>query len=506
LAKNENNLLLIFESIKLEVHVSRIKIAIVFLFFVFGNVFPQSQFQEFIQHLYQLPTVEAKNTAIDSCMTYARTVGIPFVEGEKANFVYFGTATSVAIAGDFNGWDPSNTKMTNMSGTNFFFRTETFELDARLDYKLVISGSNWILDPENPNTTSGGFGPNSELAMPDFIQPWEIVHNPNIKHGERTNITVQSIAVGRSYGVSVYLPPSYKTETDKKYPTVYFQDGGEYLTLGSAVNVIDNLIDSNKITEVIAVFVTPNNRSEEYAFEKRYQYAEFFATELVPEIDSKFRTSKNANDRLVMGDSYGGNISGLISYTYPDVFANCGLHSAAFQPNNYEVYNMITSGDKKEIKFAGTWGTYEGLDANLRAFDLLISGKGYSFDWQEYHEGHSWGLWRATTDFILQSIFPASFTSVGKANEIPNGFQLFQNYPNPFNLETTIEFAVGIESDVKMEITDTLGQRIKLLFDEIKQPGLYRIKFDASNLPSGVYLYTISVNGKTESNKMQLIK
>jgi len=48
-------------------------------------------------------------------MTYAKTVGIPFVEGEKANFIYRGTATSVAVAGDFNGWDPSNTKMSNMS-------------------------------------------------------------------------------------------------------------------------------------------------------------------------------------------------------------------------------------------------------------------------------------------------------------------------------------------------------------------------------------------------------
>jgi len=484
--------------------VSRIKIAIVFLFFVFGNVFPQ--FQEFIQHLYQLPTVEAKNTAIDSFMTYAKTVGIPFVEGEKANFVYFGTATSAAIAGDFNGWNPTNTKMTNISGTNFFFRTETFELDARLDYKLVISAQNWILDPENPDRISGGFGPNSELAMPEYIQPWEIKYNPSIPHGERTNITVQSIAVGRSYGVSVYLPPSYKTETDKKYPTVYFQDGGEYITLGSAVNIIDNLIDSNKIVEVIAVFVTPNNRNEEYAFEKRHQYAEFFATELVPEIDSKFRTSKNAADRLVMGDSYGGNISGLISYNYPDVFANCGLHSAAFQPNNYEVYNMIISGDKKEIKFAGTWGTYEGLDANLRAFDLLISGKGYSFNWAEFHEGHSWGLWRATTDLILQSIFPAGFTTVGKENEIPAGFQLLQNYPNPFNPSTTIKYSLNSETEVKIEITDTLGQRIKLLFDGMKSAGTHYIQFDASNLPSGVYIYSLTVNGKTLSKKMELIK
>ncbi len=385
-----------------ELKLKHIKFIIFLLVIISGQVFSQTQFQEFIQHLYQLPTVEEKNTAIDSFMTYARTVGIPFVEGEKANFIYRGSCTSAAIAGDFNGWTPTNTKMTNISGTNFFFRTETFETNARLDYKLVINNSDWILDPENPNRISGGFGPNSELAMPEYVQPWEIVYNPAIEHGERTNITVQSSIVGRSYGVSIYLPPSYNIETSKKYPTVYFQDGGEYITLGSAVNVIDNIINSTKICEVIAVFVTPNNRGEEYAFDLRHQYAEFFATELVPEIDSKFRTSKQAIDRLVIGDSYGGNISGLISYTYPEVFGNCGLHSPAFQPNDYEVYNLIVNGEKKNINYVGTWGTYEGLDANVKSFRDAILDKGYSFEWASYPEGHSWGLWRATTDMFLE--------------------------------------------------------------------------------------------------------
>jgi len=342
--------------------------------------------------------------------------------------------------------------------------------------------------------------------MPEYVQPWEIKYNPQIAHGERFNFTFQSIVVNRSYGVSVYLPPSYKTDTNRKYPTVYFQDGGEYISLGSSVNVIDNLIDSNKIVEVIAVFVTPNNRAEEYAFAKRNQYAEFFAKELVPEIDSKYRTSNSPADRLVMGDSYGGNISGLISYTYPEVFGNCGLHSAAFQPNNYEVYNMIVNGEKKNIKYAGAWGTYEGLDANMRTFNLLITGKGYSFDWAEYPEGHSWGLWRATTDFILESIFPYGFTSVEESNIVPNEFELMQNYPNPFNPSTTIKYSLNSEAEVKIEITDTLGQRIKLLVNEVKPSGSHQVKFDGSNLTSGVYIYSITANGKTLSKKMQLIR
>ncbi len=485
---------------------SYVKLCLVLTIFVSGQFFAQSQFNDFIQHLYQLPTVEKKEAAIDSFMTYARAVGIPFIEGDKANFVYNKKAQSVAIAGDFNGWNPSNTKMAQMSGTNFFFRTENFEHDARLDYKFVVNEYNWILDPENKNNVSGGYGPNSEVAMPNYIQPWEIKYNPLIAHGTRTNITINSSVINKSYSVTIYLPPSYNIKSEKKYPTVYFQDGSEYITLGSAINVIDNLIDSNKIAEIIAIFVTPNNRNDEYAFAKRYKYAEFFVTELVPAIDAKYRTSNSASDRLVLGDSYGGNISGLISYTYPEVFGNCGLHSAAFQTNDYEVYNLIVNGDKKNIKFAGCWGTYEALDKNMREFNEKISAKGYNFDWAEYHEGHSWGQWRANIDLILESIFPYGYTSITSKNNIVHNFELHQNYPNPFNPTTVIEYSLSKKGEVKLEVTDTLGQSIKILVDDIKSSGTHHIVFDGSNLSSGVYIYSISANGKTISKKMQLIK
>lgn len=66
-----------------ELKLKHIKFIIFLLVIISGQVFSQTQFQEFIQHLYQLPTVEEKNTAIDSFMTYARTVGIPFVEVKR---------------------------------------------------------------------------------------------------------------------------------------------------------------------------------------------------------------------------------------------------------------------------------------------------------------------------------------------------------------------------------------------------------------------------------------
>jgi hypothetical protein len=81
-----------------------------------------------------------------------------------------------------------------------------------------------------------------------------------------------------------------------------------------------------------------------------------------------------------------------------------------------------------------------------------------------------------------------------------------QNYPNPFNPVTVIEYTLQTEGKVKLEITDTLGQSIEILVNSVKPAGINKVKFDGTNFSSGVYIYSLTSNGKTESKKMQLIK
>lgn len=464
---------------------------IIFGFSLSLQIFAQSNFQNFLNSVNSAVTQEQKNAVIDSFITYARTKGIPYIENNVANFIYRGNATSVNIASDFNSWSPTAHSLIRLDGTNFFYLSRSFELNARLDYKFVINGTNWILDPENPKQISGGFGPNSELAMPDYVQPWEIKHKPNIKHGKVIQKNFFSNNLNGTYQVQIYLPPDYDSN-NTAYPTVYFQDGAEYISLANAINVLDNLIDSNKIQPLIGVFVKPNNRNEEYAFSKRNQYRLFFVNELVPYIDSTYNTIKSPNKRLVMGDSYGGNISALISYNHPDIFGNCGLHSAAFQPNNYEAYNLIVQGLKQDIKFVSIWGSYESLFTNMRIFRDSCISKGYKFVSAEFPEGHSWGLWRATIDIILENIFPYISTGI-KNNEDLNYFKLYQNYPNPFNTNTNISFSLSKPSSIKIKLLNILGQEIATLTDQNYSEGKHTINFDSSkyDLSSGTYFYKL---------------
>ena len=85
-------------------------------------------------------------------------------------------------------------------------------------------------------------------------------------------------------------------------------------------------------------------------------------------------------------------------------------------------------------------------------------------------------------------------------------FSLKQNYPNPFNPTTTIKYQIPKESFVTIKLFDMLGKEIAILVNEEKQIGSYEIKFDALNLPSGVYLYKLTSGNFTETKKMILLK
>ncbi len=119
--------------------------------------------------------------------------------------------------------------------------------------------------------------------------------------------------------------------------------------------------------------------------------------------------------------------------------------------------------------------------------------------------------------FVLNGILygdttrPASAVNI-LSNEIPSGFALLQNYPNPFNPATKIKFEVPEQSRVSMVIYDITGGKIEELVDETLQAATYEVDFDASALPSGVYIYHMEgfgVDSKSfysQSMKMVVLK
>ena len=89
----------------------------------------------------------------------------------------------------------------------------------------------------------------------------------------------------------------------------------------------------------------------------------------------------------------------------------------------------------------------------------------------------------------------------------PEGFKLYQNYPNPFNPITTIEFDISIGSEAQISIYNVNGNMVYEYDFGYLNPGLYDYTLDASNLTSGVYIYSIiTSSGHTSQKQMILIK
>jgi len=91
-------------------------------------------------------------------------------------------------------------------------------------------------------------------------------------------------------------------------------------------------------------------------------------------------------------------------------------------------------------------------------------------------------------------------------SNIANDYSLLQNYPNPFNPSTIIKYNIPKEGFVKLAVTDALGKEVKLLVNEYKQAGEFTVQFDAENLASGVYFYSIEATNYTATKKMLLLK
>jgi len=102
-------------------------------------------------------------------------------------------------------------------------------------------------------------------------------------------------------------------------------------------------------------------------------------------------------------------------------------------------------------------------------------------------------------------------TSVDEFNELADKFELKNNYPNPFNPTTNISFVIAQNSNVRLDIFNSLGEHVRNLFSQDYSPGNYTTIWNARDdfgykVNSGIYIYRLSTNNYVESKRMVLIK
>ena len=117
-------------------------------------------------------------------------------------------------------------------------------------------------------------------------------------------------------------------------------------------------------------------------------------------------------------------------------------------------------------------------------------------------------------------LFGDGVLGVNDDNKEINDFHLEQNYPNPFNPTTKIKYSISTSPQsppyqggeakqgwlVQLKVYDVLGKEVAMLVNEYKFVGNYNIEFDGSNLPSGIYFYTLTSGTYKQTRKMIILK
>lgn len=358
-----------------------------------------------------------RNTKVEAWWkTLRQNQQIPLVVEDSVAFLFRGSAKTVEWMGDFNGWGYNhnyNNKGKRIHGTDVWIFKSSFPKDTRLDYKIMLNGSQQILDPENPYQQWSGVGggsPNSELRMPDWKE--DPLHQPRVgieKGKVITDILFNSKVLGYQLMFNVYLPAGY--EKLGKLPTLYVTDGYEYMhpRLGDMITVLDNLYADKKIKPVLVVFIdhrepvnrSNNKRMEELAMNESYY--DFFTKEFIPHIESNYPVVTDPTHRAILGESMGGLTAAYFAFVKPGVFGMAGIQSPAFRARP-QIYS-ICDNPQQPIKVSMTSGLISDASEASRKMKSILESNACVYKYREVNDGHSWGNWRNLIDDILIDFF-----------------------------------------------------------------------------------------------------
>jgi enterochelin esterase-like enzyme len=369
---------------------------------------PEEPFTDFLTRLTATADSTSRAATVSAFAARRAATGTPFLTDSTVTLMYCGAATRVSVAGDLNGWKPDTDFMTRVPGTNLFYSVLRADAASRFEYKLVVDET-WILDPFNRRQAMGGYGPNSEIWMPEYRPPDEVVPRIGTPAGKIDTLLVHSAKLGRSHPVFVYLPSAYRKGADT-LPAMVVTDGGEYLTLGLMHVVLDNLIADRRIPPVIGIFVDPRTdvsqsstsaRMTDYAMSD--DYTEFLIDDVLPEVRTRYAITADPARTGIMGASLGGLCAAFTAYSRPDVFGFCAAQSPSFWWKDSAMVRLIDDGPKRPVRFYVDTGTIRDAQEEARAMRAALRRKGYELTYTEVPEGHNWVNWRARIDDILET-------------------------------------------------------------------------------------------------------
>ncbi|GMQ78017.1 MAG: hypothetical protein BMS9Abin02_0511 [Anaerolineae bacterium] len=346
----------------------------------------------------------------------------PLIKDDQVVFLYRGEGYKVQLVGDMNNWNVEVApELSRVEGTDLWYYSELFKEDARLDYQFLVDDQSLVLDQFNPNLSPGATGPNSSLIMPNYQTPPEfLASTKEILTGTLTTHTIDSQHLNQTRTFFVYEPPGQIV--GEQLPSVYINDGSDYLNIIDAPSILDRLIAERLIPPIVAVFIPPLDRNFEYYSNE--SYVRFLADELAPFIQGTYATDPNPESTAILGSSLGGNAALFAAQKRPDTFGLVGSISAIIEENVDPLINaysqdigglqverqlpvhirpyMVVGSYETDVEFDGT---RKNILSGNRALAQVLRDGGYNLVYEERSEGHSWGMWQAAFGQALDNLF-----------------------------------------------------------------------------------------------------
>jgi len=184
----------------------------------------------------------------------------------------------------------------------------------------------------------------------------------------------------------------------------------------------------------------------------------------------------------------------------------------------------ITTAIVHNVEIYGNYAIIAHYEAGIRIINISNPASPTEVAWYDTYPSADvanyygcWGVFMFPSGKILGSDTQTglyvikttmNITAAGNNNtSVPKDYALSQNFPNPFNPSTTIRYSIPKNIYASIRVYDVLGKQVALLEDGYKQAGSYSVTYDASNLATGMYFYTlVTADGFSQTEKMILVK
>jgi hypothetical protein len=223
---------------------------------------------------------------------------------------------------------------------------------------------------------------------------------------------------------------------------------------------------------------------------------EFRATLMVKALSEAFQTDLREEFRdlnfPVSDQIYNALPVELVSFTATAIMSN------SIRLDWYTATEINNYGFEVERKSSNNWQKIGFVQGHGNS----NSPKQYSFTDNKLIGGSKFQYRLKQTDNDGQF----EYSNIIEVKVIPKEYLLSQNYPNPFNSSSIIKYSIPKSSQVSLKIFNTLGEELETLVNEERPVGSYEVNWNAGNLPSGVYFYSLQAGDFVQARKMILLK